>query len=155
MIDENGVKKTMQDNQIGIWSIKEEVFPTINPRLSGEAGFDGKIYRRKGNLSADTKEVASGIEFKEIRFVIKVDDEVISDETVPNETLSYVYEVDEKISLSNGQICTMIVIVTDSIGFEHHYIVDHWFAGSDLQREPWFNDEQIYSADGKLLWKPE
>jgi hypothetical protein len=66
VIDENGVKKTMQDDQIGIWSIKERVFPIMIPRLIGEARFDGKIYRRKGNLSADIKEVPSGIEFKEI-----------------------------------------------------------------------------------------
>lgn len=88
VIDENGVKKTMQDDQIGIWSIKESVFPIMTPRLVGEARFDGKIYRRKGNLSADIKEVPSGIEFKGIRFVIKVDDKMISDEAIPNETLS-------------------------------------------------------------------
>lgn len=49
----------------------------------------------------------------------------------------------------------MTVIAIDSIGFEHHYTVDHWVAGSNCQREPWFNDEQIYSADGSLLWKSE
>lgn len=155
VIDENGVKKTMQEKQIGIWNIKEKIFPIMIPRLVGEAKFYGKTYRRKGNLSADIKKVPSGIEFTEIRFVVKVDDKVVSDEAISKETLSYGYEVDEKISLSNGQICTMIVIATDSIGFEHHYIVDHWVAGSNLQREPWFNDEQIYSADGKLLWKTE
>jgi hypothetical protein len=155
VIDEKGVKKTMQDDQIGIRSIKEAIFPTMFPRLLGEARFDGKTYIRKGNLHGDTKEIASGIEFTEIRFVIKVDDKVISDEIITYETLFRGYEVDEKIPLSNGQICTMMVIATDNIGFEHHYIVDHWVAGSDRQREPWFNDEQIYSADGKLLWKTE
>lgn len=47
----------------------------------------------------------------------------------------------------------MIVIATDNIGFEHRCIVDHWVDGSDRQREPWFTDEEIYSADGKLLWE--
>lgn len=36
VIDENEVKKTMQDNRIGIWSIKDKIFPTINPRLIEE-----------------------------------------------------------------------------------------------------------------------
>ncbi|HWQ80533.1 MAG TPA: hypothetical protein VN381_17030 [Anaerovoracaceae bacterium] len=154
VIDENGIKKIMQDDQVGIPSIKESIFPIMHPSLSGEARFDGKTYKRKGSLNTDTKETASGIKFTKIRFAVKVDDKVISNEMIPNETLSYGYEVDEEISLSNGQICTMTVIATDSIGFEHHYIVGHYVAGSDKQREPWFGDEQIYSADGKLLWKP-
>lgn len=155
VIDENGVKKTMQDNQIGILSIKDETFPILSPMLMGEARYDSKTYRWKGNLHADVKEVPSGIEFKEIRFVIKIDDKVFSNKTISNATLSRGYEVDEKIPLDNGQTCEMTVIATDNIGLKHRYIIDHLVAGSGEQWAPPSNEEPIYSADGKLLWKSE
>ncbi|HZK56725.1 MAG TPA: hypothetical protein VFD17_00315, partial [Clostridia bacterium] len=156
VINENGVKKTTHDDQINIPSIKERVFPIMFPRLMGEAKFDGKTYRRKGNLSADIKEISSEIEFREIRLVIEVDNKVISDETIPKETFFHDgYEIDEKIPLNDGQTCIMKVVATDSIGFEHHYVGDRWDAGSNHQREPWFGDEQIYSPDGGLLWESD
>lgn len=154
IIDENGIRKTTEDERVGIWDIKEEIFPTMYPRLMGDASYNGETYSRRGELSVEIKE-ASEIEYKEIRFVIKVDDQLISDEIIPKESFYSGYEVDEKISLSSGQICTMTVIATDSIGLEHHYLVDHWDADSGSQREQLFDNEQIYSSDGKLLWQPE
>lgn len=156
VIDENGVKKTTHDDQINIPSIKERVFPIMFPRLTGEAKFDGKTYSRKGNLSADIKEISSEIEFRGIRLVIEVDDRAIADKTIPKETFFREgYEIDEKIPLNDGQTCIMKIIATDSIGFEHHYTGARWDAGSNHQREPWFGDEQIYSPDGSLLWQSD
>ncbi len=83
--------------------------------------------------------------------MIKVDDEVISDKTIAYEMLLNGYEVDEEMSLRKGQMYTMTVIANNSIGFVHHYIIDHWVAGTNSQGEP-YNREQIFSADGKLLW---
>lgn len=153
VIDENGVKKTTQDNKIGAWSIMESVFPTLHPVFSGEVGFDGTTYRQAGKLSADAKRVESGVTFKEIHLVIKVDDQVISDKVIPSQALSFDYDMDEEIPLSNGQVCTMIVVATDSIGLEHHYMEDIWVAGAEHQGYPWSDSQQIYSAHGKLLWK--
>ncbi len=156
VIDEDGTRKITEDNQIGIRSIKKKIFPVMIPRLSGEARFSNGTYRRKGNLSINTKKTSFGIEFKKARLAIKVGDRVVSDKIIPDETLSedsHGYEINEKISLDDGQVCTMTVIAVDSIGLEHHYNVDHWVAGSGPQREPLFDDEKIYSADGKLLWE--
>ena len=155
IIDENEIRKTTEDERVGIWNIKEEIFPIMYPRLMGDASYNGETYSRKGELSGEIKEVPSEIEYKEIRLVIKVDDKLISEEIIPNQSFYSGYEVDEKISLSSGQICTMTVIATDSIGLEHHYMVDHWDSDSRLQREPWFGEPQIYSSEGKLLYKPE
>ncbi|MDR7870776.1 MAG: hypothetical protein RIN55_07965 [Tissierellaceae bacterium] len=155
VIDDNGVKKTMEDKQIGIWDIKSEVFPTMYPRLLGTASYGGDTYSRKGSLSAEIKEAKGDIKFTKIALIVKVDDKTISEEIIPNNVLYTGYEVDKKISLGDGEICTMLVIATDSLGLEHHYTVDTWTGGSNMQREPWFEDEYIYSSDGKLLWQPE
>ena len=155
IIYDNGVTKTTQSDQIGVRSIKDASFPRLYPRLMGEAGFDGQTYRRMGQLNVDTVTIDSGITFSEIHFMIKVDDKVISDEMISAETLANGYQVNEKIALDNGQTCTMEVIAIDSLGFEHHFIVDRWVAGSDNQIEYGYDNEQIYAADGKLLWSSE
>lgn len=160
LIDEDGVKKTTQDDRIMVWSIrgiKDSLLPTMHPRLSGEARYGDSSYKRKGTLNADFKNVGSGIVFTEMRFVIKVDDEVFSDEIIFTDTVPVIWDwqVDKTIPLTDGQTCIMTIIAVDSIGLEHHYTVDHYLGGANNQREPWFDDEQIYSADGELLWETE
>lgn len=156
VIDEKGIKKTMEDKEVGIWSIKDAIFPRVYPSFMGQASFNNNTYIRKGNLSAEIKEVESDIKYREIRLAIRVDDKLISERIIPNEELYSGYEIDEEISLGNGQICTMTLIAIDSIGLEHHYTVDTWVAGSDHpQRELWLEEEYIYSTDGTLLWEPE
>lgn len=169
MIDENSVTKTTQDDRIMIWSMKASLLPSLHARLNGQATYGGGTYKRKGTLNADTKKAESGIVFTEMRFVIKVDEEVISNEVIPADKIPYGlpvdgdiplnygdgWQIDKTIPLNDGQICIMTVIATDSIGLEHHFIVDYWVGAAKAQREPWFIDEQIYSVDGKLLWDTE
>lgn len=154
VIDENGVKKTTRDERIAIWSMMNSLLPSLHPRLIGQSSYGGSTYKRKGTLNVDVKNVESGITITEIRFVIKVDEEVISDEVISADMI-HGWQIDKAIPLNEGQTCIMIVIAVDSIGLLHYYTVDHWVGGNNVQREPWFNDEQIYSADGKLLWKSE
>lgn len=155
VIDESGVKKTTQDDRIIVRSMKDSLLPIMHPQFAGETRYSGGTYKCKKTLHTDVQNTESGIVFTEIRFAIKVDEEIISDEVIPIDTLPGGWQVDKTIPLSNGQICIMMVIATDSIGLEHRYTVDHWIGGANAQREPWFDDEQIYSADGKLLWKAE
>lgn len=153
VIDENGVKKTMQDDRINIVSMKHLLFPEIFPRFAGEGSYGGGVYKRKGTLTVDIKPSSSKTVFTQMRLVVKVDDEVFSDEAVPDGVFEL--EIDKSIPLRNGQTCTMTVIATDSIGLEHRCLIGHYTAGSNAQREPQFDYEEIYSSDGKLLWKPE
>lgn len=155
VIDENGVKKTMDAEQIGIHDIKNKIFPNMFPRLLGQASYSSDTYSRSGNLSMEVKESNEYIKFTKIRLVIKVDEDIISEEIIPNDVFNSDYEISKKIPLGEGEVSTMIVIATDSIGLEHHYTIDTWIGGSDRQKEPWFEDEHIYSPDGTLLWQPE
>lgn len=155
LIEENGVIKTMDTKQIGIIDIKNEIFPSMFPRLLGQASYSGDTYSRSGNLSVDIKESNKDIKFTKIRLVIKVDERTISEEIIPNEVFDAGYEINKKIPLGKDEVSTMIVIATDSIGLEHHYTIDTWIGKSNKQREPWFEEEYIYSPDGKLLWESE
>ncbi|GKV63917.1 MULTISPECIES: hypothetical protein [unclassified Sporosarcina] len=151
VINERGVMKTTQDDRIGMESIKEVVFPTLIPSFEGEERYNDNIYWKKGILSADIQKVESEIKFTDIRVVSKVDDHVISDKKIPHDMFSEGYETDEEVTLGDGEIYTTTIIATNNIGFEHHYIVNRWIQGTEPPGEP-IEHEQIYSADGKLLW---
>ncbi len=153
VIDENGVKKTLADERITIADLRESLLPLLFPRLNSESSSNDKTFKIKGTLSADSKGVTSGNIFLETRLVLKVDDSVVSEKEIPIGALTTGFAVDENVPLSDGQVCTMTLIATDSIGLEHHYVVAYLDSGSNKQPEPWFNQEKIYSADGKLLWE--
>jgi hypothetical protein len=158
VIDESGAKSITHDDQVCIRDIKGELLPRMYPRLLGGSSFNGNSYKRKGSLIADTKESPSEIKFTSVQLLIKVDEKVISEKELDLQVLEARvdgYEIDEEIELSDGQICTMTVIATDSMGLKHHYLVDHFLAGSKAQREPWLENEKIYSSDGRLLWESE
>ncbi len=155
IIEEGGVKKITEDTRINVENIKERLFPRLYSRVSGEANYRKNIYSRKGTLNVDFKEIKSDIKYTEMRLVVKVDDKLISDEIIPDEVFRSGYEVDEEIPMNDGQTYVMTLIATDSIGLEHHYTVEHWVAGTGEQIAPSLDDEHIYSADGKLLWKFE
>jgi len=155
VIDENGITKTTQDGRIGVMSIKDSVLPVLTPILSGSSGYGGGMYRFNGNLYVDAKAITTDITFTDIRLVTKVDGNMITEDILSSETSMTDWPVDKKIPVGNGQVLVMTVVATNSLGYEHHYTVAHWVGGSDAQREPWFRDERIYSADGNLLWGNE
>lgn len=157
LIDEGGVMKTTQDDRLMILSMKDSLLPSIHPRINGESRYGGGSYKRKGTLTADFKNVMSEIVFTEMRFIVKVDGDVVSDEVIFRDSMPMIWdwEVDKTIPLADGQTCIMTVIASDSAGLEHHFTVDYFVGGANAQREPWFDDEEIYSADGKLLRKLE
>jgi len=154
VIDESGIRKTTQDDRIIIWGMKDMFLPTMHPRIEGRASYSNGSYEHQGMLKADVRSAESGIVFTEIRFVTKVD-EYVTYEVIPVDLLSTGWQLDRTIPLNDGQTCTMTVIATDSVGLLHYYEVARWVGGANAQREPWFGFEQIYSADGKLLWEPE
>lgn len=153
VIDEDGLKKTTQDDRLHIFSMKDELFPIFFPHLNGGSQYNGAVYTRKGTLNMETKPSSRGVAFTKMRLVAKVDDAVISNEEIPAGASEW--EVDQSVPLGNGQVYVMTVVAADSIGLEHHYIVDYWVGGADRQREIWFDNEKIYTAGGKLLWEPE
>lgn len=157
LISEDDIIKTEQNDLLHLYSIKNEIFPYISLRLRGSSRGIGKKYKRTGTISWDIKPsgaLSESIEFTEARLVIKVDDDIISDKPIDINDLDG-YEVDEEISLEDGETCTMTIIVKDSLNLEHHYTIDTYVQGNNAQREPLFDDEKIYSQDGILLWSQE
>lgn len=153
IITDDDITKVEQNDLLNLHSVKNEIFPYSSIRLPGSSSGNRKRYKRTGIIRWDIKPsgISETIKFTEASLVIKVDDNIISDNSIDINNLDG-YEVDEEISLKDGQICTMIIVIKDSLNLEHHFTIDTYAQGSNVQREPIFDDEKIYSQDGKLLW---
>lgn len=161
IIKENDVMKTEEIEVFANVSIKDQIIPELNANLVGDRTYGSDTYQRTGSLGIDNVSKASATEFTDVRLVVKVDDKLISDKTIlPKDEGSkwrnFYYELDEEVRLTKGQTCTMTVIATDSLGLDHHILVDYWEAGSDgFMEDRWHNTQIIYSDDGKIIWKPD
>lgn len=157
IIFEDDITKTEQNDLLYLHSVKDEIFPNASILLLGLSRGNSQRYKRTGTISWYTKppgSLSKPIKFTEARLVIKVNDSIIADKPIDINNLDG-YEVDEEISLKDGQTCTMTIIVKDSLNLEHHYTIDTYVQGNSSQREPLFDDEKIYSEDGTLLWSQE
>ena len=160
VIVDDGITKTTHDSRLEIWSLKELLLPGILYTM-----LDGRSYHANGNYIREGKLRAYfekpvwelGAEFVETRFIVEVDDEIISTKPFPIEALSDGFEIKESIPLREGQSCKMTLVATDSLGFEHHYLIDHTYSGyvPTAELPMWPFEEYIYSADGELLWSLE
>lgn len=155
LIFEDDIIKTEQNELLNIYNLKNELFPHFSVHLSGRSRENSQGYEITGTIRSDIKEskvsIAS-IEYIKARFIVKVDDSIIKDKSIDINNLDG-YEINERISLKDGETCTLAIIVKDSLDLEHHFIIDTFTQGKNSQREPLFEHEKIYSQEGKLLWQ--
>ena len=155
LIDDNGTVRTMQDDNIGIDSIKDWLLPSLHVQLHGSQKNLKDVYSYEGSLNIEPIPFDEEISFSEISLVTKVDEKIISEDLIREEAFYGNFRVNKEIPLKKNQVSTMTLVAIDELGLEHHFPLDHWVGGSNMQREPEFDREYIYSADGKLLWKSE
>jgi hypothetical protein len=156
-MEDNGVKNIEEHMGLMVSNIKEQVFPYIFARFSGQSSYGSNEYRAKGHLDIDYKPSQENNPFIDMKYVIKVDDEIIKETPVVLEKDSgiggtFTLDIDDKYSINDGQILTSTVVAVDSFGFIHEYLVTHFVAGSNVQREPYFKQEKIIAPNGELVY---
>lgn len=165
IISEGNITKTEKNEALYIYSIKHHIFPEAFAHIMGGSEGNSKRYKRYGTITFDKKEMAvapmkeekaasKAIRFTRATFVVTVDDVIISEKPIAINKLDG-YEINEEIPLTEGQTCTMTLVVQDNLGLSHHYPLDVYVQGAKTQREPFFENEKIYTKDGKLLWSQD
>ncbi|HSP47488.1 MAG TPA: hypothetical protein VLN47_05365 [Clostridiaceae bacterium] len=159
---DEGVERS---EKLDIWeNLRERALPSLYAQFEGESGYHQTTgsttgtYTRKGNLNLDIKQAVRS-EFREIRLILELDGEVVSDKPVENMLRNRVM-VDEKVSLSPGQTSAMRIIAEDSLGLIHKLTIDE--VEIDENGQPVFGEfwgmggeAVITDKDGKVLYEPE
>ena len=162
VIEDGGTTITTQDSRVGIWHVRDAVLPSLFPRFAGSTNyangrltFDGIILIGAGApVGMAGRPSSTDVSFTEIRLVVMVDEAVVSEAVLPIESPLAEWPFRESIQLGDGQVCTLMLVATNSLGFRHHYKVAE-IAGGSAGRFSEFplGGEKIYSADGALLWE--
>lgn len=151
IIEDNGVKKLEDNLNLRVGEISSSIFPSGHPRFSGRSSYGSNKYTMSGHIDFDEKPANADISFVEINFVNKVDGEIINRKPIP--ISEGMIKIEEKIPLNVGQLLTSYVVAVDNLGFTHEYLVEHFLAGAEAQREPYFEQKYIYAPNGELVYQ--
>jgi hypothetical protein len=98
-----------------------------------------------------------------MNYVVEVDGKPVKEVPVPLGTESgpdevfnsghFGISIDDQFSLEDGQILTGHVVAVDSLGFTHQYLVLHYVAGANAQREPGMGLEKITAPNGEIVFE--
>ena len=164
VIEENGVQQFEDDANISIYSLTDYIIKELNPHFSGSSVSSGNspyYYKLDGiiNLGVAQSAIApyapnyansnDEVYFENIRLVFTADDEVIKEFDDINKT--DMFTLKEKFVLEKGQTLKGIVYADDSNGFKHEYLILHWVAGEDAQREVQNKNMKITAPNGKVI----
>lgn len=157
VIEDKGVKNIEDPMELRVSNIKEQVFPHIYAHFSGGSSYGSNEYSTKGQLGIDYKPSQDNHHFIDMKYVIRVDDETIKETPIAMDTDSglgrpFTLDILDKYSINDGQTLTSTVVAVDSLGFTHEYLVTHFVAGSDRQREPYFEQEKIIAPNGEPVY---
>ncbi|SDZ03362.1 hypothetical protein [Tindallia californiensis] len=158
IMEDDGVKNIEEHMGLRVSNIREQVFPFIFARFSAQSSYGSNEYRAKGHLDIDYKPSRENNNtFIDMKYVIKVDDEIIKETPVvwgKNSESGRIFtlDIDDKYSINDGQILTSNIVAVDSFGFTHEYLVTHFVVGSNVQREPYLKQEKIIAPNGKIVY---
>jgi hypothetical protein len=154
IIENDGVRQLEDHFGLCVGSIDAYIFPIIVPSFVGGTSYGSNEYTMNGDISFDIKSSESDVSFVDIQYVRKVDDKVISTQPIKkSEDGMFILKIDDITTLNKGQIFASYVVAKDSIGFRHEYLVEHYIAGEDEQREPYFEQKYIYASNGDLVFE--
>ena len=166
VIYEDGISRTTQDSRLNIHSLRGAVLPEVTARFAGSGSTSSTGISRRGTVSVEISPAVSGITFSEVRLVTMADGAVLSDEVIMDSaalnsgaSVSGKVDINKNLPLREGQVYTMTVIALNSIGLEHHVVIDHdsfsFPERFNFGRTLLGRHEQIFSPDGRLLWETQ
>ncbi len=152
IIEDNGVRIVEENSQLNVYDMKQELFPYIYAHFLGERFYKSNKYYEKGLLSVDYKASSENIAFVTLKYVVKIDDEVVKETPVKLKGNTFTLDIDDNYAAKEGQIITSYIIAQDSLGFVHECLVTHFVAGSNMQREPYFEELKITAPNGETVY---
>lgn len=152
IIEDKGVQQFEEHNNLGVYNIKDNVFSTLSPRFTGESSYSGQEpynYRMKGNITTDSS-VNSHNRFKDIKYIVTLDDEVIQTNNV-DITGTFNIEINDNFKMEKGKTLIGKVVAVDELNCTHEYLILHYVAGEIEQRAPYYENEKITAPDGTII----
>jgi len=157
ILQDQGVKHLEEHRGLNVSRIKESIFPNIFAHFSGTTKYSSGEYSEKGFIDIEYIGANEDNYFKEMKYVVKVDNEKINEKMIPivdekQNIDSISIEIDGEYSLEKGQTLTGNIVAIDALGFVHEYLVVHYVGDSNDQREPYSDKLSIKAPNGETVY---
>ena len=154
IIEDKGVLQFEEHDYLRVYNIKDEVFSSLSPRFKGESGYSAQEpydYRMKGNIAMGSSVINGDNSFKDIKYIVTLDDEVIKTYQADFVGIGNI-EINDNFKMETGQKLTGKVVATDGLNFTHEYLIMHYVAGEWEQREHYYENEKIIAPNGTVIY---
>jgi hypothetical protein len=125
IIEDKGILQFEDHDYLRVYNVKDEVFSSLSPRFEGDNSYSGQEpydYRMKGNISMGSSVINGDNSFKDIKYIITLDDSVIETyqaDFVGNGNI----EINDNFKMETGQKLIGKVIAIDQLNFTHEYLI--------------------------------
>ncbi|MFI3255547.1 MAG: hypothetical protein R3Y63_14640 [Eubacteriales bacterium] len=156
IIEDNGLKTKTQDEALSIYGLVSQFIPRLYPIQFGTSvtsSPNSDIV--KYELNDPTIMDGNYKDFKKVQFVTYIDGEKTNEITLDLSKYNEeepIIQINEILELEIGQILTTYLVAIDNLDFTHYYPLEHYEAGSDVQREPYFDIVRITNKNGKIIY---
>lgn len=154
IIEDKGVLQFEEHDYFRVYNIKDEVFSSLSPRFEGESGYSAQEpyhYRMKGNIAMGSSVINGDNSFKEISYIVTLDDEVIKTYQADFVGIGNI-EINDNFKMERGQKLTGKVVAIDELNFTHEYLIMHYVAGEREQRKHYYENEKIIAPNGTVIY---
>ncbi|NLL81283.1 MAG: hypothetical protein GX231_03130 [Tissierellia bacterium] len=154
IIEDMGILQFEDHYDLRVYKIKDEVFSSLTPRFEGESGYSAQEpynYRMKGKIIMGSSFPSSGNSFKDIKYMVTLDDEVIKTYQADFVGVGNI-EINDNFIMEGGQELIGKVVATDKLNFTHEYLIMHYVAGVREHSGHYYENEKIIAPNGTSIY---
>ena len=138
-----------------VYNIKDEIFPSLSPRFEGESSYSPQgpyEYRMRGNIVVSSNEINDNSRFKDIRYIVTLDDEVIKTYQADFIGVGDI-EINDNFKMKRGQKITGKVVARDEFNLTHEYLIMTYIGGEWEENFYHYENEKIISPRGTVIYE--
>lgn len=154
-IEDKGLSLFEENIDIAIYDVSHQVFSSLFLNFSGSSQYSALEpfeFNAEGVITINSVNIQSNNTFKDINYVVSVDDKVVK--TLQTELTDVgSFEIKDDFKLKLGQRLIGKVVATDYMNMLHEYIVFDYVAGEDNEMVLVNQNEKIITPNGIVIFE--
>ena len=153
ILENKGVQEFEENENLKLFSIKDSVFSSLSFHFSGETSYNHQEpydFSMRGEIVSSSM-IQNENEFKEIKFVISMNDEVLK--SYVGDTKGLFISVDAKFEVKKGEKLIGKVVAMDQLNFIHEFTLLEYTAGDSFDGITFETHQKILSHNGIVLFE--
>lgn len=154
-IEDNGVSQFEENDSINLSDIRNQVFSSLYLNFIGSSSYTAQEpyeFKSDGTIAITSMNVRSNNDFKEIKYVVSIDDEVVKTlQTELTDVGSFL--INDSFKLKSGQRLIGKVVATDQMNMTHEYNIFNYIGGDESDMFNMVQNEKIIAPNGIVIYE--